>query len=195
MRAAFLLGANRTVVRVCHRRAKAYAMCMFLLVAAFRVSIVAIEQEGLFLPLAAGLLAGGSAAFSMLTAAAGPVLLIWILRYSPSQEPAPRRMQSLRALFGAAVPFHTGAGVVRPGPPPGIFQRRSSPTRRSTPPRELGRRHPARLRSAAPLESIPPPRSSSSCWWPPVSSSLRRKANGAPCNAPNSTYAAGSRWP
>ena len=68
--AAFLLGTNLSVVEFA-TCAQAYAMCMFFAVAAFRVSVVAIEQEGLFLPFAAGLLSGGGAGFSLLIASDG----------------------------------------------------------------------------------------------------------------------------
>ncbi len=99
--AAFLLGANQSVVEFA-TAGQAYAMCMFLLVAAFRVSIAAMEREGVFLPLAAGFLTGSSAACSLLTAAASPVLLVWILRYS---RPAIRLPRLGAFLSGAVIPF------------------------------------------------------------------------------------------
>jgi hypothetical protein len=99
--AALLVALNSNVVEFA-TAGQAYGMCMFLLVAAFRVSILAIEREGLLLPLAAGFLSGAAASFSLLTAAATPVLLVWILRYSQSGT----RLARLGAyLSGAAIPF------------------------------------------------------------------------------------------
>lgn len=99
--AAFLLAANRSVVEFA-TVGQAYAICMFLSVAAFRVSIAAVEREGLLLPLAAGLLTGASAACSLLTAAAAPVLLVWILYYSRAGS---RVARSSAFVAGAVIPF------------------------------------------------------------------------------------------
>jgi hypothetical protein len=57
--------------------AQAYAICTFLTIASFRVASAAIRQASLILIFFAGVLASASAACSMLTAAAVPVILVW----------------------------------------------------------------------------------------------------------------------
>ena len=57
--------------------AQAYGVCLFLSVAALRLAMAAVRRATLWLIFAAGLCAGASAACSLLTAAALPVLLAW----------------------------------------------------------------------------------------------------------------------
>ena len=57
--------------------AQAYAICLFLTVASFRLAAAAVRRSNLALIAAAGFCAGASAACSMLTAAAIPVILAW----------------------------------------------------------------------------------------------------------------------
>jgi len=99
--AVMLLALNRSVVEFA-TAGQAYAMCMLFSVAAFRVTILAVEREGLLLPFAAGLLIGSGSACSLLIAAAAPVLLIWMLRYS---QPGNRLARTAVFLVGAAIPF------------------------------------------------------------------------------------------
>ncbi len=61
---------------------QAYGLCLLLLVASFRVSVRAVERDGVLLAGLAGLLAGAAAASSLLTAPAAPVFLIWIILYN-----------------------------------------------------------------------------------------------------------------
>lgn len=58
--------------------AQAYAACLFLTVAAFRLSIAAVERPRPFAAFAAGLCAGAAAGCSLLTATAAPVYFLWI---------------------------------------------------------------------------------------------------------------------
>jgi len=76
--AAAVTGLNVTVVEY-GTVAQAYAMCLFLTVAAFRLTILAPDREGWFRPFAAGFCSGAAANASLLTAATGPVVLVWLL--------------------------------------------------------------------------------------------------------------------
>ncbi len=81
--AAVLMGWNAMVMEY-GTIGQAYGLCLFLIVAAFRLAILVPERAG-WLPAAlTGLLAGGAAGSSLLTAAVGPVLLVWILIYNRS---------------------------------------------------------------------------------------------------------------
>jgi hypothetical protein len=81
---------------------QAYGMCLFLSVAAFRVSILSVDRKNLFCPFCAGLLAGAAAASSLLTAPVVPVLLVWILVYDRT---ANRWIKSAAFLVGTAIPY------------------------------------------------------------------------------------------
>ncbi|MEO8026630.1 MAG: hypothetical protein ABI823_09150 [Bryobacteraceae bacterium] len=59
--------------------AQAYGMCLFLAVASFRVSVVAVERRGLLLMTLAGFLSAAAACSSLLAAPVAPVLAIWTL--------------------------------------------------------------------------------------------------------------------
>ena len=61
---------------------QAYGFCLFLIVAAFRISILAVDREGALAAAFAGLLAGAAAASSLLTAPVAPVLVLWMLVYN-----------------------------------------------------------------------------------------------------------------
>lgn len=58
---------------------QAYGMCLLLLAAAFFVAPRSVERPGPWWSGASGLFAGAAAGSSLLSAAAGPVLLVWIL--------------------------------------------------------------------------------------------------------------------
>ncbi|HEX3684246.1 MAG TPA: hypothetical protein VHU83_17055 [Bryobacteraceae bacterium] len=79
--ALFLVGLNTNVVEF-GPVGQAYGMCLFLSVAAFRMTLVAARRGAVVPALGAGLLAGASAACSLLTAPVAPVLLIWLVFYS-----------------------------------------------------------------------------------------------------------------
>jgi MFS family permease len=57
---------------------QSYGLCLFLIVAAYRLAIVAVERQGASRAAAAGFMAGAAAASSLLTAPVGPILLLWI---------------------------------------------------------------------------------------------------------------------
>jgi hypothetical protein len=58
--------------------AQAYALCLLLSVAAYRSAIAAVARARPGMSALAGLFAGAAAASTLLTAAVGPVLLIWM---------------------------------------------------------------------------------------------------------------------
>ncbi len=71
------LGLNKMVFEY-GPLAQAYGVCLFLLVAAFRVAVLAVDLRRPWAAAGAGLLAGAGAACSLLSAAGAPVLLVWM---------------------------------------------------------------------------------------------------------------------
>ncbi len=98
---ALLIGLNDTVV-LFGTIAQAYALCLFLTVAAFRIAILAVARAGAGLPAVAGLLSSAAAASSLLTAPAAPVLLIWMLFSNRSGN---RWAKGGAFIAGAIAPF------------------------------------------------------------------------------------------
>jgi len=97
--AALLIGLQANIIE--HTTTgQPYALCLFLIVAAFRVSVLAVERKDLVATAAAGLLASAAAGCSLLVSGAPVVLLVWILWHS---RPRLRRLAAF--LTGAAVPF------------------------------------------------------------------------------------------
>ena len=82
--------------------AQAYGICLVALAAAFRITVRAVDRSSPLLPAAAGFFAGVAAGSSLLSAAAAPVLLGWMLFYNR----AGRRWRKLVAFgIGTTVPF------------------------------------------------------------------------------------------
>jgi 4-amino-4-deoxy-L-arabinose transferase-like glycosyltransferase len=79
--AALLIGLNVMIVQF-GTIGQAYGMCLFLIVASFRLSIAARDHEAPWWAAFAGFLAAAAAESSLLTAPVGPVLLLWILLYN-----------------------------------------------------------------------------------------------------------------
>ncbi len=75
---ALAIGLNPLVVTY-GAIAQAYGLCLLLSVGAFRVTVVAAESNDLAPPFLAGLLAGLSAATSLLTAPLAPIFLAWMV--------------------------------------------------------------------------------------------------------------------
>jgi hypothetical protein len=89
-----------------------------LIVAAFRLSVVAVDRKGLVVPAAAGFFAGAAASSSLLTATIGPVLLLWILIHNRAGS----RVAKLAAfLAGAAIAFQPLLWLFWKGPRQVIF--------------------------------------------------------------------------
>src|SRR5271165_4665477 len=98
---ALFMGLNNSVVFF-GTIAQAYALCLLLLLCAFRSAILAVSRSGALVAAVAGFLVGASAASSLLTALAVPVLLIWILLASRAGN---RWLKLGASLAGAVVPF------------------------------------------------------------------------------------------
>jgi hypothetical protein len=99
--AALTVGLNQ-IVFYFGTIGQAYGLCLFLLVAAFRLSILAVDRKGPLLPGCAGFLAGAGAMSSLLTAPVGPVLLIWILIHNRAGS---RLAKFAAFLVGSAMAF------------------------------------------------------------------------------------------
>jgi hypothetical protein len=97
---AFMVAVSVPVVQF--GMVQAYGMCLFLMVAAFRVSLLTVNRKGFLVPLSAGLLAGAAAASSLLTVPVAPVLFVWMLIYN---RIGTRFSKSAAFLVGAAIPF------------------------------------------------------------------------------------------
>lgn len=75
--AALFVGLNGIVLEF-GPKGQAYGTCLFLTVAAFRLTVAAPGKRSAWTALAAGLFAGAAAACTLLTAPACPVLLVWL---------------------------------------------------------------------------------------------------------------------
>jgi hypothetical protein len=82
--------------------AQAYGLCLFLIVAAFRVAVASVERNSIFLAASAGFLASAAAGCSLLTAPVAPVLLLWIFVYSRAGT---RIVRAAAFVIAAIVPF------------------------------------------------------------------------------------------
>lgn len=76
------LFATHPIVWAVGTISQAYGVCLLLLVAAFRLAMAAVDRPRAGLSVLTGLLAGAAAGFSLLTAPAAPVLLIWLWVYN-----------------------------------------------------------------------------------------------------------------
>jgi hypothetical protein len=92
---------------------QAYGVCLFTLVAAFRICVRAVDRSGVIRPMSAGLLAGVAASSSLLTAVAGPVMLVWLLFYNRSGS---RSTKLVAFGIGAAIPFAPVFALFLQGP-------------------------------------------------------------------------------
>ena len=99
--AAVLTGLNITVFEY-GTIAQAYGICLFLTVAAFRLTILVPHREGWLLPAGAGFLASAAAGSSLLTATVAPVLLAWLLIHNRAGS---RWVKFAAFVAGALVPF------------------------------------------------------------------------------------------
>jgi hypothetical protein len=99
--AVFTIGLNVLIVQY-GTIGQAYGLCLFLIVAAFRVTVAAVDREGLLLSAVAGFLASAGAASTLLAAPVCPVLALWM----GFQSRTGNRWAKLTAfLAGAAIPF------------------------------------------------------------------------------------------
>ncbi len=96
--AALVIGLNTLIVQF-GTVGQAYALCLFLMVAAFRISILAVDRERSMWAALAGLLAAAAAGSSLLTAPVAPILLLWILVYNRTGS----RLRKFAAFLAGAV--------------------------------------------------------------------------------------------
>ncbi len=92
---------------------QAYGISLFMLVAAFRVTVRDVDRKGLWGAAAVGLFAGTAAASTLLSAAAAPVLLGWTLYYNRAGS---RWGKFFAFLVGTAVPFTPVMWLAAQGP-------------------------------------------------------------------------------
>jgi hypothetical protein len=99
--AAVLFGLNIAIVDF-GTLGQAYGLCLLLIVAAFRFSVVGVARSSPALAAAAGLASGAAACASLLCAPVAPVLLLWML----VANCAGRRLLKVAAfIVGVAVSF------------------------------------------------------------------------------------------
>lgn len=101
MTTALLVGLDERVI-LYGTIAQPYGLCLFLIVAAFRLVIEAVDRPTGWVPALAGLCAGGAAASSLLTAPVVPILSLWMARHTRTGD---RLIKGICFLAGAAIPF------------------------------------------------------------------------------------------
>ena len=79
-----------------------YAICLFALTAAFRITVLTVGRSGILLPAAAGICAGIATGSSLLSAAAAPVFLAWMLYYDRAGS---RWSKFIAFSIGVVIPF------------------------------------------------------------------------------------------
>jgi hypothetical protein len=109
---AVLLAFNELVLRF-GTISQAYAICMFLTVAAFRVAVGTPYRPGPWRPAAVGLMAGAAAGCTLLSAMAAPALLAWIVYQSRKGN---RWVKGAAFAMAAAIPFLPVARLFMEGP-------------------------------------------------------------------------------
>ncbi len=98
--------------------AQSYASGMFLSVAAFRLTIGAVERTAWFWALASGLCAGAAAGSTLLTAPVAPVLLFWLLVYNFTGN---RWSKALAFCFGYVLAFAPMISLLMKAPRQTLF--------------------------------------------------------------------------
>jgi hypothetical protein len=99
--ASFVVGLNVLIVQF-GTIGQAYGLSLFLIVAAFRLTVVSVDRAGPGVPALAGFLASTAAGATLLTAPVCPVLALWMV----FQNRLGNRWAKLAAfLASAAVPF------------------------------------------------------------------------------------------
>ena len=99
--ASFLLFLNVLIVQY-GPIGQAYGLCLFLIVAAFRLTVLSVDRSGPLVPALAGLLASAGAASTLLAAPVCPVLALWMTL----QNRRGNRWAKLTAyVAAAAIPF------------------------------------------------------------------------------------------
>ena len=110
--AALLTGLN-AMVFIYGPLAQAYGICLFTLVVAFQLAVLAVDRSEAWWPAAVGFFAGTAAASSLLSAAAAPVLLAWMIFYNRAGS---RWTKFFAFAVGVAIPFAPVLWLFRQGP-------------------------------------------------------------------------------
>jgi hypothetical protein len=110
--AALLMGWNSQVFGY-GAVAQPYGLCLLLLVAGYWMAVRTVERPGTALAAGTGLAAGGAAGASLLTAAAAPVFLVWLLAFNRAGN---RWKKAAAMAAGVAVPFAPVAWALARGP-------------------------------------------------------------------------------
>lgn len=116
--ATFIVISTNVMVVEYGPLAQAYATCLFLIVAAFRLSVVAVDRVSPFAALGAGLCAGAAAGCSLLTATAAPVYVLWMLF---SNRAGNRWIKGALYCVGGVLPFAPVFLLWRQSPRPVMF--------------------------------------------------------------------------
>jgi hypothetical protein len=98
--------------------AQAYAICLLLTAAAFRLAVIAVDRVSPWAALTAGLCAGAAAASSLLTATAAPVYLLWMLVYNRAGK---RSIKTAAYCLGGVIPFAPAFWLWLQSPRPVMF--------------------------------------------------------------------------
>lgn len=115
--ASLLLGLNVLIVQF-GTIGQAYALALFLIVAAFRLTVISVDRTGVFLAAAAGLIASAAAASTQLTAPVFVVLAVWMV----IQNRASNRWIKLAAfLIAGLVPMLPVIWLFLQGPQQAFF--------------------------------------------------------------------------
>lgn len=97
---------------------QSYGLSLFLIVAAYRLTVAAVEGGGVLRSGAAGFMAAAGAAASLLTAPVGPILLLWIALRNRGGN---RWVKVAAYLGGAAIAFLPIAWLYHQGPQQTLF--------------------------------------------------------------------------
>jgi hypothetical protein len=115
--AALVVGLNVLIVQY-GTIGQAYGLSLFLIVAAFRLTVVSVDRRGIVFPALAGLLSSAAAGATLLTAPVCPVLALWMA----FQNRAGNRWGKVAAFLAAAVvPFLPVAYLFLKGPKQTLF--------------------------------------------------------------------------
>ena len=115
--AGVLMGMNSIVFRF-GGIAQAYGLCLMTTSAAFWLAILSPGRASLLFPAVAGFFAGTAAGSSLLSAPAGPVLLVWIVAYSAAGN---RWAKCAAYLSGGLVSFAPILWLLAQGPRQVVF--------------------------------------------------------------------------
>jgi 4-amino-4-deoxy-L-arabinose transferase-like glycosyltransferase len=98
-----VIGLNTLIVQF-GTIAQAYALCLLLMVASFRITILAAERKEAWRAALAGFLAGAAAGSSLLTTPATPILLLWLVTYNRAGTRLGKSAAFLAGAVGSFLP-------------------------------------------------------------------------------------------